>query len=198
MLVFATRNRDKVVELGHALAGLALDVRCAADFPGVPSVEESATTLRDNALLKARAVHEATGLLALADDTGLEVDALGGAPGVQSGRFAGPEQDYARNVEKLLREMEHIPESRRTACFRTSVALVFPGGHEEVVDGICHGRILTAPRGSGGFGYDPVFLVPELGKTFAEMTLSEKNAISHRGRAMRQVRQILETHLARS
>jgi len=196
LLVVASRNPDKIAELRHALAGLTLEVRSAGDFPSVPEVEETGLTLEENARLKARAVSQATGHLSLADDTGLEVDALGGAPGVKSGRFAGPEQDYARNVEKLLRLLEGVAPERRTARFRTAAVIVFPGGREEVAEGVCRGQILTQPRGTGGFGYDPVFFVPGAGKSFAEMSLEEKDRISHRGRAMRAARAILEGYLA--
>jgi len=195
LLVVASRNRDKLVELCHALAGLALEIRSAAEFPEVPEVAETGSTLEENALLKARAVHEATGALALADDTGLEVDALGGAPGVESARFAGPEQSYARNVEKLLTLMAGVPDERRHARFRTVIALRFPGGMEETVEGVCEGTILRERRGGGGFGYDPLFFVPALGKTFAELTLDEKNRVSHRGRAMRKVHALLVARL---
>jgi XTP/dITP diphosphohydrolase len=191
LLVVASRNPDKLVELCHALAGLDLEIRSAAEFPEVPEVAETGSTLEENALLKARAIHEATGALALADDTGLEVDALGGAPGVASARFAGPEQSYARNVEKLLTLMERVPDERRHARFRTVIALRFPEGREEVVEGVCEGTILRERRGGGGFGYDPLFFVPPLGKTFAELTLEEKNRVSHRGRAMRKAHALL-------
>jgi XTP/dITP diphosphohydrolase len=193
LLVFATRNPYKLIELRHALAGLPLEIRAAGDFPQVPEVEETGATLRENALLKARAVHAATGELALADDTGLEVDALDGAPGVASARFAGPEQDYERNLALLLERMRGVPGSRRGARFRTVIAIHFPDGREACAEGLCEGCILEERRGSGGFGYDPVFLVPELGRTFAELSLAEKDAVSHRGRAMRAARRILET-----
>jgi XTP/dITP diphosphohydrolase len=193
VLVFATRNPHKLIELRHALAGLALEIRAASDYPHAPEVEETGATLLENALLKARAVHAATGELALADDTGLEVDALDGAPGVASARFAGPDQDYARNLALLLDRMRGVPEPRRGARFRTVVAIRFPDGREACAEGVCEGRILEGRRGDGGFGYDPVFLVPELGRTFAELTLAEKDAVSHRGRAMRAARRILET-----
>jgi XTP/dITP diphosphohydrolase len=195
LLVVASRNPDKLVELCHALAGLDLEIRSAAEFPEVPEVAETGSTLEENALLKARAIHEATGALALADDTGLEVDALGGAPGVASARFAGPEQSYARNVEKLLTLMERVPDERRHARFRTVIALRFPEGREEVVEGVCEGTILRERRGGGGFGYDPLFFVPPLGKTFAELTLEEKNRVSHRGRAMRKAPALLAAGL---
>lgn len=198
LLVVASRNPDKIAELRHGLAGLDVEIRSAAEFPAVPEVEEHGATLAENALLKARAVHRATGALALADDTGLEVDALGGAPGVRSGRFAGPEQDYARNLAKLLDQLAGVPADRRGARFRTVAAIVFPDGREELVEGVCEGRILERPRGSGGFGYDPVFLVPEIGKTFAELTLEQKDRLSHRGRAMRAARAILRSFQAQN
>ncbi len=191
LLVFASRNPDKIAELKHALADLPCRVSSAADFPQVPEVEETGQTLEENALLKARAVCRATGELALADDTGLEVDVLDGAPGVASGRFAGPEQDYERNLVKLLELLTGVPESKRGARFRTVIALCFPDGREELAEGVCPGTILTERRGRGGFGYDPVFFVPQAGKTFAEMSLAEKGCISHRGRAMARAREIL-------
>jgi XTP/dITP diphosphohydrolase len=195
-LIFASRNPDKISELSDALAGLPLSVSGVADIPGVPAVEETGATLEENALLKARAVHRATGELCLADDTGLEVDALGGAPGVRSARFGGPEQSYEKNLRKLLESLAGIPEQRRGARFRTVVALVLPDGTEMLAEGVCEGLILASPRGGGGFGYDPVFHYPQAGKTFSEMSLEEKQAVSHRGRAMRQVRVILEKLLS--
>jgi XTP/dITP diphosphohydrolase len=198
LLVFASRNPDKITELAHALEGLPCEVRGAAEFPQAPEVEETGATLEENALLKARAVCRATGELTLADDTGLEVEALDGAPGVASARFAGPEQDYERNLTKLLERMAAVPVGRRGARFRTVVALCFPDGREVLAEGVCAGEILTRRRGSGGFGYDPVFYVPEAGKTFAEMSLQEKGRISHRGRAMARAREILAPLLARA
>ncbi|MCK4304177.1 MAG: XTP/dITP diphosphatase [Candidatus Eisenbacteria sp.] len=197
-LVFASRNPDKIAELRDALNNLPLEIRSAAEFPGVPEVDETGTTLEANALLKARAVHRATHCLCLADDTGLEVEALGGAPGVHSARFGGREQSYEKNLAKLLEALRGVPEAQRGARFRTVVATVFPDGAEVVVEGVCAGRILSQRRGSGGFGYDPVFCFPEAGKTFAEMSLAEKQRISHRGHAMRKARVILEEWLRTS
>jgi len=197
LLIVASRNPDKIAELRHALAGLDLEIRSATDFPAVPEVEEHGRTLAENARLKARAVFRATGQLSLADDTGLEVDALDGAPGVHSGRYAGPEQSYARNLAKLLERLAGVPAERRSARFRTVAAIVFPDGREALVEGVCEGRILEAPRGTGGFGYDPVFLVPEIGRTFAELTLEQKDRLSHRGRAMRAAREILRAYRTR-
>lgn len=197
-LIFSSRNPDKIAELSDALRGLPLEVSGAADHPEIPDVEETGSTLEENALLKARAAHRATGRLCLADDTGLEIDALGGLPGVRSARFGGPSQDYARNVAKVLADLRAVADEDRTARFRTIVALVFPDGREELVAGECRGRILTAPRGTGGFGYDPIFFVPESGRTFAEMTLDEKQSISHRGRAMRLARAALARWLGQA
>jgi XTP/dITP diphosphohydrolase len=194
-ILFASHNPDKIRELENALQGLPLEVASARDYPDLIPPEESGTTLEENALLKARAAHQATGQLCLADDTGLEVEALNGAPGVHSARYAGPEQSYRRNLEKLAREMAAVAAGRRAARFRTAVALLFPDGSEWVVEGVCEGEIATAARGDGGFGYDPLFYLPELDKTFAEMSLSEKQSLSHRGRAMRKARAMLEAWL---
>jgi XTP/dITP diphosphohydrolase len=191
-IVLATGNRDKVREMCHALDGLAIEILTRDDFPGVPETVEDGMTLAENALKKARELCAATGLSAVADDTGLEVDALDGAPGVYSSRFAGPDASYADNVRLLLQRMEGVPERDRKARFRCSIALVEPAGAEILIDGICEGRILTEPRGGGGFGYDPVFLVPEFGRTFAEMSVAEKDGISHRGRAMAKMRRLIE------
>lgn len=190
-IVLATANWDKILELRHALEGLPVEILTRDDFPGVPEVTEDGSTLEDNALKKARALCEATGIVAMGDDTGLEVAALDGAPGVFSGRFAGPKATYADNLRKLLRDMEGVPKERRGARFRCVIALVEPNGVEVLVEGTCEGTILTEPRGSGGFGYDPVFSVPPDGRTFAEMTVEEKDKISHRGRAMARMRRLL-------
>jgi XTP/dITP diphosphohydrolase len=190
-LVLATNNRDKVRELAHALLGLPLRPVSVGDLGDWPEVEETGATLAENALLKARETLRRVGRPCLADDTGLEVDALGGAPGVRSSRFAGENVTYRDNVEKLLREMAGVPESERGARFRCVIALADPDGREEMVEGVVEGTILNAPRGAGGFGYDPVFLVRETGRTFAEMSVAEKGVLSHRGRAMAAAREIL-------
>lgn len=183
-VVLATANADKAREIAEIL-GPAVEV--VARPAGVPEVEETGATLLENARLKAQAVGAAASLPALADDTGLEVDALGGAPGVQSSRYAGRGATYADNVAKLLGELAGVPEDRRTARFRTVVVLAFPDGREVVAEGVVEGHIATAPRGAGGFGYDPVFVPDEdpAGRTFAEMPAADKHAISHRGRALR-------------
>jgi XTP/dITP diphosphohydrolase len=178
--VVASKNPDKITEIEEILVetGLANEIVRGLDWP---DVEESGETLEANALLKGRAVVEVTGLPVLADDTGLEVAILDGAPGVRTGRFAGSTATYADNVAKLLEIM--AGETHRTARFRTVAALVFPDGVEILAEGTVEGEIIDSPRGVGGFGYDPVFSVD--GRTLAEMSLEEKNALSHRSRAIR-------------
>lgn len=189
-LVLATHNRDKVVELRESLRGLPIQILSLDQFPNAPEVEEDGDTLAANAIKKALAIHAYTQLPAVADDTGLMVDALNGAPGVYSSRYAGPQATYADNVQKLLHELQGVPEMQRTAEFRTVMALVV-AGKTHLVEGKCRGRITLAPRGNNGFGYDPVFFVPELNKTFAELTLAEKNKISHRGKAAAAFNELL-------
>jgi len=179
-LVVASKNPDKIGEIEAVLRGLGL-VDVVVRGLEWPDVEETGATLEENALLKARAVAAAVGLPALADDTGLEVDALGGAPGVRSARYAGPDATYDDNVSRLLAEV--ADERNRSARFRTVMVLVFPDGREIVGEGVLEGRIIDERRGASGFGYDPVFLVD--GRTLAEIDPAEKNAISHRGRALR-------------
>ncbi|HMQ27471.1 MAG TPA: RdgB/HAM1 family non-canonical purine NTP pyrophosphatase [Acidimicrobiales bacterium] len=189
-LVLATANPDKVVEIGAILGdGVELVPRPAS----VPDVVEDADTLEGNARLKAVAIVEATGEPAVADDTGLEVDALGGAPGVHSARFAGEDATYADNVAKLLASLaDHPDPSARRARFRTVALCRFPDGTEVVAEGAVDGTIAGEARGSEGFGYDPVFVPDEGdGRTFAEMTPEEKHAVSHRGRAFRALRDAL-------
>ncbi|MGI8983156.1 MAG: RdgB/HAM1 family non-canonical purine NTP pyrophosphatase [Acidimicrobiales bacterium] len=181
-VVLATANPDKARELAGLLAGFDVVPRPAA----LPDVEEDADTLEGNARLKAVAVSDATGELAVADDTGLEVDALGGRPGVYAARYAGPGATYADNVAKLLEELAGVPAPARTARFRTVAIARFPDGREVVAEGVVEGVIAEAPTGGDGFGYDPVF-VPAGGdsRTFAQMTGDEKARLSHRGRALR-------------
>ena len=187
----ATGNRHKVEEIRAVLADLPVAVRSLAEFPGAPEVVEDGRTYRENSLKKARSAAKFTGKPALADDTGLEVDALGGQPGLYAARFAGEGCTFQDNIRKLLRLLEGVPPQRRGARFVCVLALVDPSGREQVVEGDLYGRITEAPAGGGGFGYDPVFYVPDLGKTLAELTPEEKNRISHRGRALAKVREML-------
>ena len=183
-IVLATANPDKAREIVDALTGL--DVELVPRPASVPEVDETGVTLLENARLKAHALRDATGEDALADDTGLEVDSLGGAPGVWSARYAGEDATYADNVRKLVTEMAKAMRNARTARFRTVLVLAGADGSELAVDGVAEGVIAEEPRGTEGFGYDPVF-VPAggRGRTFAEMSLAEKQALSHRGRALR-------------
>jgi XTP/dITP diphosphohydrolase len=169
----------------------ALNLRSLADYPEYPDVEETGETFAENALIKARAAARFTGLIAAADDSGIEVSALDGAPGVRSARFAGEGATDRQNNEKLLTLMAGIPEGEREARFVAVIALASPDGREITVRGECRGLVTTAPRGDGGFGYDPVFFYPPLGKTYAEMTDSEKGRISHRGLAIQALGRVL-------
>ncbi len=190
-LVCASANPDKVAEMAEVLVGHAVLLPRPA---GMGEVVEDADTLEGNAILKARAVCEFAGAAALADDTGLEVDALRGAPGVYSARYAGPGASYADNLARLLDEMRDVPPSRRAARFRTVAAVWFPDGASVVAEGVVDGAITTEPRGAGGFGYDPVFAPVEAGGlTFSEMGPVAKNAMSHRARALRALLELLES-----
>lgn len=182
-LVCATANPDKVVEIRGILGDL---VDLAPRPAHVPDVVEDADTLAGNARLKAAAICEASGTPAVADDTGLFVDVLDGAPGVFSARYAGEDATYADNCDKLLRELDGIDD--RGAEFRTAAMIVWPDGRELAVEGLCRGRIARTPQGDGGFGYDPIFVPDEGdGRSFAELTPVEKNEMSHRGRAFREL-----------
>jgi len=188
VLVLATDNPDKAAEMARLLAGLPFVLKSRTDFPGLAPVDETADTFAGNAALKAEATRDATGLPALADDSGLCVDALDGAPGVVSARWAGPGCTYADNNEKLLHEMADIPDGRRGARFVCYVAVARPGRDTVTFDGFCEGEIVRAPKGERGFGYDPVFFVPELKKTFGEISPDEKAGISHRALAFAAAR----------
>jgi XTP/dITP diphosphohydrolase len=192
VLLLATANPDKARELAGLLRGIDLELRTLSDFPAVAPVAETGATLEENAVLKARAAFETTGLPALADDTGLEVEALDGRPGVMTARYAGERATYEDNWRRLLREMEGVPAARRGARFLTVIALYRGDGRILLFTGTADGRILESPRGRGGFGYDPVFYVPAAGKSFAEMTPDEKGRWSHRGDALRKLREYFE------
>jgi XTP/dITP diphosphohydrolase len=213
--VLATQNADKAREIVEIFVALTDSPLIAYSIDGIaflfdgpdniaasvaalpvlaeaPDVEETGSTLEENARIKASALADALGLLAVADDTGLEVDALGGSPGVYSARYAGEHASYADNVEKLLRELEGVYPSLRTARFATAAIARRPNGDEVVARGEVEGLIAAAPRGAGGFGYDPVFIPIEGdGRSFAEMTPEEKHAVSHRGRAFRALAELM-------
>ena len=201
-LVFATRNQGKLRELRQLLPDVdVIDVEQAARRIGraIPETVEDADTFAGNAIKKAREVSEATGFPALADDSGLEVDALGGAPGVHSARYAGGHDDAANNA-KLVAALANVPAAQRTARYRAVLAFADVtgplGGETITADGTCEGSIIDTPRGTGGFGYDPYFLMPDGIHTMAELPADAKNAISHRGRAMRAIEARLRAYLA--
>jgi len=191
-IVLATRNRHKRDELAALLSDLDVRIRTMDEFPNVPEVVEDGETCQANAIKKAKTVAGATGMIAVADDTGLEVDALGGRPGVYAARYAGEHATYEDNWRKLLRELKGVPLDRRTARFITVAAIASPEGDVQIAQGILEGQIAKEASGSKGFGYDPVFLLPESGKTLAELSPEEKNRISHRAKAFAQVRQLLQ------
>ena len=192
-IVIATRNPGKLKELRALLGVPGLEWRSALDYPEVPDVVEDGDTFEANAIKKAEALSRATGGWALADDSGLEVDALGGEPGVRSARYAGEPADPAANNAKLLHALEGRTDRR--ARFRCVIALAGPGVPTATVEGACEGRIVTEPRGTGGFGYDPLFVPDGYEETFAELPAETKNSISHRGRALARAREAWGTQL---
>jgi XTP/dITP diphosphohydrolase len=197
-ILIATGNKHKLEELLKILprqteAGQSVQYLSLADFPGIPEPEETGRTLDENAVIKACKGLAATGLISMADDTGLMVDALGGAPGVYSGRYAYPDRaDYPANNMKLLRELENVPPQKRGACFVTFAAMAKPGGEIILKQGSVEGSISTHYSGRRGFGYDPLFVIKGLNKTIADMTPEEKNKISHRAKAFAQMAQIIK------
>lgn len=184
-IVLATRNKGKIAELEALLSGFGLSVQGLDAFPEIGEIAETGSTFEENAAIKATAVAQATGLVALADDSGLEVDALGGAPGVYSARYSGENATDESNNAKLLQALADVPEARRGCRFVSVIVAAAPNGAQAQARGQWEGRVLSAPRGGGGFGYDPLFFDPEAGATAAELPPGEKNARSHRGRALR-------------
>lgn len=191
-LVLATRNQDKKVELSALLAELGISLRTLEEFPGAPDVVEDGETCEANAVKKATEIAQYTGHIALADDTGLKVEALGGRPGVFAARYAGSGANYEDNWRKVLYEMEGVPWERRHASFLTVAAIAQPGFEVQVVDGTLKGMIAEHPAGDNGFGYDPIFFIPSLGKTMAQLSAEEKNRMSHRAIALRKAKAILQ------
>jgi XTP/dITP diphosphohydrolase len=187
-VVLATLNLGKVREFGRLLGDLPIELVSLGDIPGASLPPETGATYTENALIKARAAHRLTGHTALGDDSGLEVDALGGAPGLHSARFGGPGLDDAGRVALLLERLRAVAAGTRTARFRCVIALVDETGRERIVQGVAEGEIALAPRGAGGFGYDPVFFYPPLGRTFGELSDADKERVSHRGLAARAAR----------
>ena len=189
-IVVGSRNSGKIREIQAVLADLPYCVTGLSDQT-IPDAEETGTTFQENAILKAQYYCQHTGEYCLADDSGLEVDALDGAPGVYSARYAGEQASDEENNQKLLSALTAIPMQRRTARFRSVLALAGPDGSLMLAEGVCEGIVLFEARGTGGFGYDPLFLMPDQRKTLAEMTLAEKNLVSHRGNALRAFKQQL-------
>ena len=194
-LLIATNNAGKAREYRELLAGLAFELVTPADIGLDLDVEEGADSFEANAVAKAQAFAVASGLLSLADDSGLEVEALGGEPGVRARRYAGEDATDPERVAFLLSKLADVPWERRRASFRCVIAIAAPHGEVEVCDGSCDGYIALEPAGGGGFGYDPIFYAPELSKTMAELTSEQKNAISHRARAAAVARRLLERRL---
>jgi XTP/dITP diphosphohydrolase len=190
-LVLASGNKGKLAEFQRLLEGLDVQIHSMKEYPEIGEIVEDGSTFAENALIKARAVCKATGKPAMADDSGLAVDALNGAPGIYSARFAGEQRSDADNNAKVLQLLEGVEDSKRTARFFCVIAIVLPDGREYTVEGTCEGTILHALQGEGGFGYDPLFYVESLDKTFAELTMEEKNRISHRGHANRKAVEII-------
>ncbi len=195
-LILASRNRGKIDEIKTMLDGLPLELLSLNDFPELPAVEEDEDTFAGNARKKAETIALACGCAALADDSGLEVECLNGRPGVYSARFAGPQAGDAENNRYLLSLMRGVPPEKRSATFRCVIALALPEGKTYLVEGSCRGRIAEELRGDSGFGYDPLFIVEPSGLTFAQMGPDEKNKISHRARALRKLRALLENLFA--
>lgn len=186
-MALATRNKKKAVEIGRMVEGLGIRLLTLDDFPGAPDVEETGATFEGNALLKAKSAADYCKIPAIADDSGLMVDALDGGPGVYSARYAGPGANDKDNVKKLLHELSGTPMSKRGARFVCVMAIAWPNGKTRVFKGSVEGTIISEERGESGFGYDPVFVPEGHDRTFAEMSAGEKDGMSHRGRALRML-----------
>jgi len=197
-LILATKNADKVREMKSLIGGFGFEVFSLNDMADISDIEEDGNTFLENASKKAYEVWSLRHEWVIADDSGLVVDALGGAPGVNSARYSGGHGDYVANNIKLMDEMKGLSDAERTARFVCSMVMISPSNERWNVEGVCEGVIIREPRGDGGFGYDPLFYVPQLKKTMAELSMAEKNIISHRGKALRQIRKILENNAEKS
>ncbi|MCF0228789.1 MAG: XTP/dITP diphosphatase [Parasporobacterium sp.] len=191
-VIMATSNANKVKEIQQMLEGTDIEIVSLKEAGIVMDVEETGTTFAENAALKAEAVRDASGTTAIADDSGLVIDYLGGAPGIYSSRFMGEDTSYDIKNNAIIEKLNGVPDEERSARFVCAVAIAFPDGHTETAEGIFEGRIAYEPAGCGGFGYDPIFYLPERGCTSAELTAEEKNAISHRGKAIKKAVEILQ------
>jgi XTP/dITP diphosphohydrolase len=197
-VIIATKNPGKAREFEHIFAPRGIVVRTLLDFPEIPEIEETGTTFEENAILKAEAVSNALGKMVIGDDSGLIVDALEGRPGIYSARYAGEQKNDQDNIKKVLSELKNVPEEKRTARFYCALAVASPGQETMTVSGICEGRILEEPRGTNGFGYDPVVFVLEVGVAMAELPSAEKNKISHRANALNKLDVVLDSILERA
>ncbi|MEH7439859.1 XTP/dITP diphosphatase [Neobacillus drentensis] len=197
-VIIATKNSGKAREFEHIFASRGIEVKTLLDFPEIPEVEETGTTFEENAILKAEAVSNALNKMVIGDDSGLIVDALEGRPGIYSARYAGEPKNDQNNTEKVLAELKNVPEDNRTARFYCALAVAVPGQKTMTVSGTCEGRILNEPRGVNGFGYDPVFYVPERGLAMAELSADVKNKISHRANALKKLDVLLDSILESS
>jgi XTP/dITP diphosphohydrolase len=186
-VIIATKNAGKVREFQAILGKRGVEVKSLLDFPDCPDVEETGSTFAENAILKAEAMARYFNTTVIADDSGLSIDALGGRPGVYSARYAGEEKNDQKNIAKVLSELEGVPSAKRTARFHCALAVAAPGRHTTVVEGTCEGYITEKPQGENGFGYDPIFYVPQKGKTMAQLSAEEKNQISHRAKALEKL-----------
>lgn len=195
-LVIATRNKKKKEEIIRLLGNSGMKIWSLADFPNIPPIEEDGLSFDDNAIKKAVTAAAQTGMLALADDSGLEVEALDGRPGIYSSRYAGPDANDEMNNRKLLEELKGVPFSKRKARYKCSAALAEPEGNVKVTRGECFGLIAASPAGSTGFGYDPLFIIPRFSKTVAQLGPKIKDKLSHRARAIHQARRIIMRHAA--
>jgi len=191
-LLIATTNKKKLAEIKAIFSDLNLEYLTLKDFPKLGDVEENGATFQENALIKARTYSRATGFLTLAEDSGICVKALDGRPGVYSARYAGPEQDDNKNLDKILNDMKSVPEGKRQAWYQSAVALVAPDGREDVLEGRVEGELLFERKGTGGFGYDPIFYYPPFKATFAEVSAEDKNRVSHRFKALQAARKRLK------